>query len=220
MVFAGSVGLHHVVTDLKQVKLASEPVNDMPAVEIHGLAETDAIELAARLLQDEQVQFAKAESELIHERIVQGTDCVPFHIEAVCSRLVEIDREISPADVDETVRQQLHGDHDPWEMEHFRERLHIYYSGSVTDTEGRDIPNAAIARAILDHLCLATEPQSIDQIWAAMTAQFALAERQRIIELLRSLALDHYLMSVSDKRYTFRFELIARWWKTAQGLLA
>ncbi len=59
MVFAGSVGLHHVVTDLKQGTLASEPVNDMPLVEIRALDVPDAIILAERLLKEEDVEVLK-----------------------------------------------------------------------------------------------------------------------------------------------------------------
>jgi hypothetical protein len=38
------------------------------------------------------------------------------------------------------------------------------------------------------------------------------------VQLLRSLALDHYLVSDSSKLYSFRFSLIRSWWQTAQGL--
>ena len=38
MIFAGSVGLHHVLTELRQTEFASQPVNDMPPVEIGALA--------------------------------------------------------------------------------------------------------------------------------------------------------------------------------------
>jgi hypothetical protein len=67
MVFAGSVGLHHVVKDLKQGKLASEPVNDMPLVEIRSLSESDAVTLAERLLRDESVRSeGKFETRTLH----------------------------------------------------------------------------------------------------------------------------------------------------------
>lgn len=40
MIFAGSVGLHHVLRDLRQAKLASEPVNNMPPIEIPPLGKS------------------------------------------------------------------------------------------------------------------------------------------------------------------------------------
>ena len=218
MIYSGSVGLHHVVTDLKQAQLASEPVNDMPSVEIHALSEPDAILLATRLLDDEQVSFADEGPNAVLKRLVALTDCVPFYIENVCTRLGELDRTIRPEDVETTVRQQLTSDLDPWEMEHFRERLGIYYRGFVTDTSGQKVPNDEIARSLLDTLSVVNEPQTIEQIWSAVKATYAVTDRQHIVQMLRSLALDHYLISDTDKRYSFRFPLIQGWWKTAQGL--
>ncbi len=218
MVYAGSVGLHHVVTDLKQSQLASEPVNDMPSVEIHALSEPDAIQLATLLLDEEQVQFAEEELEAILQPLIALTDCVPFYIESVSSRLGELNKVVNPEDVTTTVRQQLTSDLDPWEMEHFRNRLKIYYNGYITDTSGREIPNDEIARSLLDALSVVTQPQTIEQIWSAVKAEYALTDRQHIVQMLRSLALDHYLTSDTDKRYSFRFPLIQKWWKMAQGL--
>jgi len=120
MIFAGSIGLHHVLHELRQQTLASEPVNDMPAVEIRGLEPAAGCLLA---------------------------------------------------------RQLLTADSDPWEMEHFRSRLPVYYRSAVSDANGR-----------------------------------------HLIQLLRSLALDHYLVSSVDKTYSFRFPLIRSWWQIAQGL--
>ena len=103
-------------------------------------------------------------------------------------------------------------------MEHFRSRLKIYYHGSSEDANGRPIPNASLASAILDILAIAPEPQTIDEVWAAMKARVALDNRDQIIQLLKSLAQDHYLTSDSEKRYAFRFPLIRQWWVLAQGI--
>jgi hypothetical protein len=218
MVFAGSVGLHHVVTDLKQGKLASEPTNDMPLIEIRALEEPDAIILAARLLKEESVEIPTEDRQAILQKLVQSTDCVPFYIEAVCTRLGELDRPITIDTVNETVLQQLTSDHDPWEMEHFRERIETYYNGTIVDTSAVAIRDEDIARTILDHFAVATEPQSIDQVWAVVKSNFKITDRNHIVEMLRSLALDHYLVSDNEKRYSFRFPLIQVWWKMAQGL--
>ena len=220
MVFAGSVGLHHVVTDLKQQALASEPLNDMPLVEIRALAVEDAMTLAARLLKDEAVKFSEENEQAILQSLVTLTDCVPFYIEAVCSRLGELESAIDIEMVEKTVQQQLTSDHDPWEMEHFRERLETYYSGTIDDTSGTTIRDEEIARAILDHLAVTNNPQSIDQVWNIVKANFKITDRNHIVKMLRSLALDHYLKSDTEKRYSFRFPLIQSWWKMAQGLKA
>jgi hypothetical protein len=66
MVYAGSVGLHHVVNDLKQGQLASNPTNDMPLVEIRALSEPDAVVLAERLLRDEAVELPAEDQKLFN----------------------------------------------------------------------------------------------------------------------------------------------------------
>ena len=218
MVYAGSVGLHHVVTDLKQGTLASEPVNDMPLVEIRALDVPDAIILAERLLKEEDVEVLKEGRQAILERLVHLTDCVPFYIEAVCSRLGESEGPINIRTVDETVQRQLTSDHDPWEMEHFRERLGTYYSGTIKDTSDTILRDEEIARVILDHMAVVKTSQSIDEVWDVVKSNFSLTDRNHIVEMLRSLALDHYLVSDIEKRYSFRFPLIQGWWKIAQGL--
>jgi hypothetical protein len=156
------------------------------------------------------------------EKLVHLTDGVPFYIHAVCSKLGEFDGPVDVERIEQTVRQQLSSDQDPWEMEHFRERLSIYYKGTIDDVTGKPLRNEDIARTILDHMATVTEPQSIDQVWDVVKSNFQITDRNHIVKLLGSLALDHYLVHDSDsndkKRYLFRFPLIQRWWKLAQGL--
>ncbi len=222
MIYAGSVGLHHVVKDLKQDTLASQPVNDMPMVDIRALDHSDAIHLASNLLSDERVDISQENQQAVLETLVHLTDAVPFYIHAVCSKLGEYDGPIDVQRVEQTVRQQLSSDQDPWEMEHFRKRLAIYYKGTIDDVSGRPLRNEDIARTILDHIAAVPEPLSIDQVWSVVKSRFQITDRNHIVEMLAALALDHYLDHDLDsndkKRYLFRFPLIQKWWKLAQGL--
>lgn len=217
MIFCGSVGLHHVLRDLRQSNLASEPVNNMPMIEIHPLDVDDALELAARLLDAEKIQFTDDQQQIAH-RLADLTSNVPFYMERIAGQLGLLGRPITLADVNEVFLEQLTSDHDPWEMEHFRERLTIYYRGAITGANGSAILRDAIARSILDHLSVTDIPQSIDQVWSILKSQFALTDRQVAIQLLKSLGQDHYLICDTKKNYSFRFSLIKQWWKTAQGL--
>lgn len=219
MIFAGSVGLHHVLRDLRQSKLAAEPVNNMPPVEIPPLEDHDALTLAMRLLQAERVAFA-SDPEAIARCLIAQTSNVPFYMERIASRLGLLGRPITQPDIESAVQEQLTSDQDPWEMEHFRGRLEIYYRSTVTDANDRQIPEPRIARAILDHLATVDEPQTIDQVWSLVRGQFALTDRQLIVQMLKSLGQDHYLICDSQKRYSFRFPLVKRWWQIAQGLEA
>ncbi len=218
MIFAGSVGLHHVLTDLRATQLASQPVNDMPLVPIEALSLPDAVTLAKRLLKDEGVPVVVADEERLPRELASLTDRVPFYLERVVARLAELDGPVSVEHAYQVVRQQMTDDHDAWQMEHFRTRLEIYYPGTSTDANGRPITNESVARALLDILAVASTPQTIDQVWAAMKAQMALDDRHEIVRLLTSLAQDHYLIADTEKRYAFRFPLIRRWWILAQGM--
>lgn len=217
MIFAGSVGLHHVLRDLKQTTLASEPVNNMPQIEIHPLENEHAVELAKRLLKDEQITCTGDDQDLIPERLTLLADRVPFYMERIAGQLGMLGRSINLQDVNEIVQRQLSSDHDPWEMEHFRERIDIYYHGSVPDANGQSISKAQVALHVLDHFAVTDQPQTIDEVWGVIRSQLPLTDRQLIVQLLKSLGQDHYLICDTEKRYSFRFPLIQGWWKMAQG---
>lgn len=219
MIFCGSVGLHHVLASLRSDAHASQPVNDMPAVEIHPLHPDDAIHLTKDLLIKEQVHVSPEHLDLVASRIAQQTDCVPFYIERIVSRLAEQDETVVESSVDRMINRQLVDDKDDWEMKHFRDRLKIYYKGSVVDVNGVSLTWSLVSRRILDHIACEDQPQSIDAVWAAVTAKMALDDRDAVVELLSFLAQDHYLIADDMKRYTFRFPLIRRWWLTAHGLV-
>lgn len=106
MIFAGSVGLHHVISELRGETFASQPVNDMPLVEIRSLELNDAIALATQLLRIEAVDLGKETSieELSHSLAIE-TDRVPFYLQRVVARLAELDRPVVLDDVRRMVNQ-------------------------------------------------------------------------------------------------------------------
>lgn len=215
MVFAGSIGLHHVIDSLRGADFASQPFNEMETVEIGPLDRADASALAVQLLQEEKVECA-CQEELAGE-IVELTDRVPFYIERVIMRLAFDETLVTPARIQEKVQGFLTSDSDDWEMEHFRRRIPIYYPGTI-DVSGHPHPEARLAMIILDMLAIEGGALSIDQVYAAVKARISLTDRQLVIDLLRKLYLDHYLTCDDQKRYSFRFPLIKQWWIHAQGL--
>lgn len=216
MVYAGSIGLHHVLINLQGNTLPSEPVNDMPLVEIKELEPTDALVLAKQLIAREKLETDNLEN--VAQAVAIKTGCVPFYMIRIVARLSEQEGSTSSEDVSQCVLKHLSDDGDAWEMEHFRSRLKIYYPATVQDAQGRNITHHEIVSTILDTVAVATEALSIDQVWQAIKAQQSLSQKALIVELLRWLALDHYLVSDTNKRYSFRFALIQQWWLTAQGL--
>jgi len=218
MIFCGSVGLHHVLNSLRNQQHASQPVNDMPGVEIHPLKMEDAVLLTLKLLDLEQVNVEPAKLAAIANLIASQTDCVPFYIERVVNRLAEQDATVVESTIEQTIRRHLMDDKNDWEMDHFRQRLKIYYEGDVVGANNQPILRHLIARRILDHIAIENESQSIDKVWNAMKAKFSLDDRDAVIELLSLLAQDHYLITDDQKHYTFRFPLIRRWWIISHGL--
>ncbi len=218
MIFAGSVGLHHILSELRGDEFASQPVNNMDLVEIGPLELDDAVELAEKLFRLEEVDCGEADVRQLANRVVTLTDRVPFYLERIIARLAESEEPATLESVDALVSKFLTDDFDLWEMEHFRERLSIYYRGEITGADGTPIRQAAVAGAILDFLATAETAQSIDEVFAAVKARLPLPDREVVVHLLRWLTQDHYLISDTQKRYAYRFPLIRKWWVLAQGL--
>ncbi len=216
MIFTGSVGLHHVLSDLRGEDYASQPTNDMEKVEIGPLAPEHASALAKNLTAQEGIQCDSQDA--VVERIVELTDAVPFYIHRVVTRMAMYEAVVTPAVVETEIRKHLTSDSDPWEMEHFRERLKIYYGEQIKDADGNDIPAALVARSLLDFLALVAEPQSIDHCHADLKSRVRFENRDDVVQLLKSLARDHYLTRDDAGRYRFRFPLVQKWWRLAQGL--
>ncbi|MFM7843917.1 MAG: hypothetical protein ACKPEY_06760 [Planctomycetota bacterium] len=217
MIFAGSIGLHHVLRELKNTQLNAAPLNDMEPVEITPLNTQDAIELAKQLLADAAIQTVDSLEEAA-QTLAAATGQVPFYMERLTSCLATRDQPVNLSDIERTVWEQLTSDHDPWEMEHFRTRLDVYYRNPIEDTNGKTLSESQIARSILDHCSLCESAQSINQIWDVIRSQHHLSDRSVVIQLLASLSQDHYLASDLHKNYRFRFPLIQQWWRIAQGL--
>ena len=216
MIFTGSVGLHHVLTDLRGDQYASQPTNEMEKIEIGPLTSKHASTLAGDLLVREQIECDSQDS--VVERLVELTDGVPFYIHRVISAMAISEEIATRATVESEIRKHLTSTSDPWEMEHFRERLKIYYGGQLTDADGKAVEKASVAKALLSHIAVATEPQSIDQCNADLKSRMRIENRGAIIELLNSLAKDHYVTRDEGGRYRFRFPLIQKWWILGEGL--
>jgi hypothetical protein len=202
MVLCGSIGLHHVVGALKQQGYQNQPVNDMLLVEVPPLDLPVATELATRLLAGEGLTGDPNAPGIIAEL----TGGFPYYIHWVVSELRMAGSTASRAEIDLVVNKLLTAPHDPCNFRHFKERLDGYYP-----------KEAKVVLALLDHAAQSTQPLSqAELINVAKTA--GATEDNRVRELLRLLAVDHYLNRDTDGRYTFRHALLRRWWVIEQGL--
>jgi hypothetical protein len=168
------------------------------------------------VLDEEEIECDSQDSVVKH--LVELTDGVPFYILRVISRLAISEETATPSTVESEIKRHLTSTSDPWEMEHFRERLNIYYNRQLTDADGKLIEAASVAKALLNNIAVATEPQSIDRCYAELKSKMRFQNRDEVIQLLKSLAMDHYLQRDDDGRYRFRFPLVQKWWILAEGL--
>ena len=201
MVYTGSIGLHHVISKLKDAGYNNAPTNDMYTHDLQPLNSSDAIDLATRLLEGENV--AITDRSAIATEISQQVDRIPFYIHHSILKLKNLRQQIAPNLVKEQIDLVL-CDPNPWDMNHYQERIKNYY---------RDGSNE-IALIILDTLAVSTIGLNLEQIRDRNLAIQDLELLRTVLKLLRQ---DGYLVMNIDRTYSFRYGLIQRYWQYQRG---
>ena len=201
MVYTGSIGLHHVVSKLKDAGYNNAPTNDMYTHDLQPLNSSDAIDLATRLLEGENV--AITDRSAVATEISQQVDRIPFYIHHSILKLKNLRQQIAPNLVKEQIDLVL-CDPNPWDMNHYQERIKNYY---------RDGSNE-IALIILDTLAVSTIGLNLEQIRDRNLAIQDLELLRTVLKLLRQ---DGYLVMNIDRTYSFRYGLIQRYWQYQRG---
>ena len=213
MIYTGSIGLHHVVTALREEGYVNSPVNDMRTVEVPPLDDGHAEALAKALIQGEGLtSSAPDETAAI---IAKRVDAIPFYIHHVVAAMADRGHAATP-EIAETIVAEALANAQDWDLEHFRSRLGAYYG-----------ERAEVVRALLDQLA-ETEPLILDELHERLKINLSRlgASAQRMVEgdrealrtLLKLMQRDHDLRQDQDGGYRFRFGLIRRWWRLDQGL--
>lgn len=206
MVITGSIGLHHVLTTLKEADYKNAPINDMYSVEVTPLAPADAQDLARRLIDGETLTTSDRDRAAV--AMAEQGDYFPFYIHHIARRLKSLGRAAEPAQIAETVQEQLTDGKDPWELGHYRSRIGDYFPKET-----------AFVLAILGALAAGDTPLALDAVLAVLKAQDAqFDDRNKLLTLVRLLERDHYLARTKEGHYHFRFPLIRRWWRLDRGL--
>ncbi len=210
MLITGSIGLHHVLNELKQNGYRNEPTNDMFQIEIEPLESKDASFLAKKLLEGEDVKTDDIKA--LSQAIADKTDNFPFYIHHVVKSLKlqqQIDKKNATIDtVETTILEKLVDDNDPWELRHYEDRLTDYYGEDATQVE-----------LILDALALIdNDGLKAKELLEILKQQSTFDDLKKLRELLSLLNQDHYLSKDLKSRYRFRFPLIQRWWKIYREL--
>jgi hypothetical protein len=205
MVITGSIGLHHVLSSLKEKNYANSPVNDMAPIDVPPLQEADAVTLARLLIEGETLRSKDIGAAVA---IAREADCFPFYIHHIVKALTIRGLDATAENVSQVVAMQLVDANDPWELLHYRERIPIYY--------GND---EKVVLLILDELAIRPDAAPISEMFARLKGASVFDNRERLLQLLSLMERDHYLKRDESGRYCFRFPLIRRWWTINRGLL-
>lgn len=203
MVFSGSIGLHHVVRDLRAAGGMWVPTHDMRIMDLPPLHEQDAVYLAGELLRNEGV--ACDDGTRVAAAIADEVDCVPYYVHYTVNELMMRQRGrrcgvVDAALVRNVVDAMLGDPQDMWQLHHYVERVDVYYGD-----------DADCVKAVLDIVAAASRPPTLGEIHALLAAYVVPPSLERLRDLLLLLSKDHYL--TGGPRYCFRLDLVRRIWR-------
>ena len=208
MVLTGSIGLHHILARLQTDGYRNAPFNDMLKIEVPPLDLVDAQQLAQRLIEGEQLDcpdMGRATAAIAF--LVDG---FPYYIHHIVRELKNRRSVVDPDKVLSIIEHFTQDASDPWNLTHYRDRISDYYPNPDDSTA---------VRLILDTVASHAGPLELSQLMAELQSQTSvLGSRDRVLQLLRMLELDHYITHHGDRSYDFRFSLIERWWRHDRDL--
>ena len=211
-VFSGSVGLHHVLNELQEPKLAWAPVNDMYLVDLPPLSAPAAGELARRLLDGTTVPY---DDETI-ATIVHVTDGVGYYIHHTVKQLASDGAVSAPSArtattsevVDDTVGRAIDSPVDILNLRYLVERISSYYGD-----------RRLLAITVLDSLALSPQPLKFQDIKQRAQGQLVTgSSTEDLHQVIDLLLLDHYLVRTDGGRLAFRLGIGKRAWSAMRYL--
>ena len=202
MVFSGSLGLHHVVEGLRSQGGMWVPTHDMLARDLPPLLEEDAAYLAGELLRNEEVDCDDIDA--VAKTIASEVDNAPYYVHHTVHSLMSGQRDGRYAQVDSVlarrvVDQAIQDPLDPWQLQHYVDRIGSYYGG-----------DADLVKAVLDVVARSTEPATLETIGSRVGAHVEAPRVERLRDLMTLLNKDHYLGA--GPTYSFRLDLVRRAW--------
>ncbi|MEL7408965.1 MAG: AAA family ATPase, partial [Cyanobacteria bacterium J06558_2] len=181
MIFAGSIGLHHIIKHLQQAGYSNDPTNDMYPIDGQPLSLSDATNLALNLLAGEEIVLD--DSEQIAEAIAASVDCIPFYIHHLINQFKEQEQVITEETIAETISECLRSPLNLWKMDHYRERIDNYYSEE----------QKPYALEILDILSI-NPPTSFTRLWQYLKSEPHTKDKEMARTVLRLLIKDYYIL--------------------------
>lgn len=203
MILTGSIGLHHVINDLKKKGHINAAINDVRTIEVSVLEPAYARRLARELLTGEGVACVDPEDD-VAAAIAELTDGFPYYIHHLVAHLTRTRQAASTASVQAAWQSQLRDPDDPWQLRHYNDRIDIYYPST-----------ARTVRLLLDELAIASrekQGRGLTELLDHLKQVSTFDDRETLKAILNSLARDHYVSKCADNRYIFKWSFLAGWW--------
>lgn len=195
----GSIGLHHVLAELKEGGYIGTPLSRMSHCQPGPLDPVHACELAVALIEGEGLTCDDPQALAAH--IADLTGNVAFYIHLLISRLPR-DKNLSNGDAARCFEDQLVSKAVDWDLPHYRDRLPKYYGKKAT-------PALHILDAVAPGI-----PMGFEEIRNALAAKTAYHDED-LSKLLELLCSDHYLVK-KPGGYVFYLEIVRRWWSLSR----
>jgi len=205
MVFTGSIGLHHIVRSLRRLGYANAPANDMCAVDLLPLSDSDARLLASRLLEGEDIRCDDRAT--LAQAIGPAVDNVAYFIQHVVDEMARRGEIATPTGVLKIVRACLVDAQDRWQLRYYFERIQTYY----------DEAERPVALGLLDALGASDTPLPFETLFNRLKHVLVTEDAEGAREILTLLERDHYIAQDTEGGFRFRYRLIQQWWNLHRG---
>lgn len=204
LLLTGSIGMHHILSDLKKEGYLGSPLNRMELVQPGPLAAADAIALSQSLMTGNEVSCD--DLEICAAALATAVGHVPFYIHKLISRLPRGATSTKDS-IEALLDREITSDNNDWDLQHYRDRLKPYYG-----------PQEKLAVLILDALALNAN-LTFHEIREQINAQAA-TDDETLRQILKLLCNDNYLTRTEENTYQFYLILIRRWWRLNRSLQA
>ncbi|MCX6382153.1 MAG: ATP-binding protein [Armatimonadetes bacterium] len=204
MVFTGSIGLHHILTELRGKGLNHPAINDMSSELLPPLSEEDAVNLVTALLAGANIPVSGSKA----QEIAASVDNIPFYIQHLAKGVRDHQNgaDVALANIPELRYKLLYSPQDPLYLRHYRERIEIYYAKKEGET----------AFLILDALAH-EQPLLVDTLLNRVKLKAPKTKEQSLFEILELLEQDLYIER-SARGYQFQRNFIRDAWKALRNI--
>ena len=201
MVYTGSIGLHHVIADLRKEGYTNDPTNDMYPQEVPPLSTKDATTLARKLLEGENIVTPDIQGTAV--AIADELNNIPFYIHHLIVKLKLRGGSGDAEVIKEIIADSFDDQMNPWKMEHYHERIESYY----------DDKQRPYAMNLLDILAVANQPLFFDELFNRLKQEPETQDKEIARKVLSLLQKDYYIQK-GDLGFQFRYPLIQKYWKS------